>query len=152
MITDAAAGATRTNGRAPAPAPERLLAVEHDRVSRVAGPLLVLDDADDLSYGELVEVHTGGGVRRGQVLALDGSHAVVQVLGGTAGIGLRGTSVVSRGRPARTGVGLDCAGRTREDHRRRCRSSGGIRRSSSSSNPASRSQNASRVHRPTHHT
>ena len=90
---------------------ERLLAVAHDRVDRVAGPLLVLDDADDLAFGELVEVSTGELTRRAQVLALEGTRAVVQVLGGTSGIGRRDTRVVARGRPARTGVGLDYLGR-----------------------------------------
>lgn len=96
---------------------ERLLAVAHDRVERVAGPLIVLDEADDLAFGELVEVEAAAGgaggpvTRRAQVLALDGGRAVVQVLGGTSGIGLRGTRVVARGRPASTGVGLDHLGR-----------------------------------------
>lgn len=91
---------------------DRLLTVEHDALTSVAGPLVVLDDADDLAYGELVDLRTADGIeRRGQVLALDGAYAVVQVLGGTAGIGLSGTTVTSRGRPARTGVGLDYLGR-----------------------------------------
>jgi V/A-type H+/Na+-transporting ATPase subunit B len=93
------------------PRREPPLAVELDRVTRVAGPLLVLEDASGLRFGEMVEVRSGGRTRRGQVLALDGPRAVIQVLGGTAGIGLDGTTVVSRGRPARTGVGLDYLGR-----------------------------------------
>lgn len=90
---------------------ELLLATELDRVDRVAGPLLVLEDAHDLRLGEMVDVRAAAAVRRGQVLALDGARAVIQVFGGTAGIGPADTTVVSRGRPARTGVGLDYLGR-----------------------------------------
>ncbi|WNV77815.1 V-type ATP synthase subunit B [Geodermatophilus sp. DSM 44513] len=96
---------------------EPLYTVGHTAVDRVAGPLLVIDSADDLAYGEFVQVETGGGAlgapvtRRGQVLEVDGSRAVVQVFAGTAGIGREGTTVLSRGRPARTGVGRDLLGR-----------------------------------------
>ncbi|RZT28569.1 V/A-type H+-transporting ATPase subunit B [Kribbella sp. VKM Ac-2569] len=86
--------------------------VGHRTVTRVAGPLIVVDGMDGVGYGELVEVETGDGpVREGQVLELDGSTAIVQVFGGTVGIGRRQTSVLTRGRAARTGVGNDYFGR-----------------------------------------
>ncbi|HYO03548.1 MAG TPA: V-type ATP synthase subunit B [Mycobacterium sp.] len=88
-----------------------LMSVEFDRVRRIAGPLIVLDDADGLRSGELVDVRNGDDVRRGQVLVLEGSRAVIQVLGGTTGLGTAATTVASRGTPARTGVGLDYLGR-----------------------------------------
>ena len=70
-------------------------------MTRVAGPLIIVDGMDGVGYGELVEVETGDGtVREGQVLELDGSLAVVQVFGGTVGIGRRETSVLTRGRAA----------------------------------------------------
>ena len=95
---------------------EPLYAIGHTAVARVAGPLLVIEDADDVGYGEFVEVTSTGGAtgeitRRGQVLEIDGTRAVIQVFGGTSGIGRTGTTVLSRGRPARTGVGLDYLGR-----------------------------------------
>ena len=86
--------------------------VGHRTVTRVAGPLIIVDGMDGVGYGELVEVETGDGpIREGQVLELDGSLAVVQVFGGTVGIGRRETSVLTRGRAARTGVGADYFGR-----------------------------------------
>ncbi|MPZ97432.1 MAG: V-type ATP synthase subunit B [Propionibacteriales bacterium] len=100
-----------------------LFTVGHRAVSRVAGPLIVVDGMEGVAYGELVDVETAdGSVREGQVLEVDGSLAVVQVFGGTAGIGRHATSVLTRGRAARTGVGadffgrvLDGAGRPRDD-------------------------------------
>jgi V/A-type H+-transporting ATPase subunit B len=86
--------------------------VGHRTVTRVAGPLIIVDGMDGVGYGELVEVETGDGpIREGQVLELDGALAVVQVFGGTVGIGRRETSVLTRGRAARTGVGADYFGR-----------------------------------------
>jgi V/A-type H+-transporting ATPase subunit B len=86
--------------------------VGHRTVTRVAGPLIIVDGMDGVGYGELVEVETGDGpAREGQVLELDGSLAVVQVFGGTVGIGRHETSVLTRGRAARTGIGTDYFGR-----------------------------------------
>lgn len=101
----------------PAAPTEPLYTIGHTTVARISGPLLVIDSADDLAYGQFVEVEAAGDTngapvtRRGQVLEVDGSRAVVQVFGGTAGIGREGTTVLSRGRPARTGVGRDYLGR-----------------------------------------
>ena len=84
----------------------------HRAVTRVAGPLIVVDGMSGVGYGELVEVETGDGpLREGQVLELDGSLAVVQVFDGTVGIGRAETSVLTRGRATRTGVGADYFGR-----------------------------------------
>jgi V/A-type H+-transporting ATPase subunit B len=89
-----------------------LYTIGHRAVARVAGPLVVIDHVERLAYGDLVEVRSDDGPpRRGQVLEVDGSRAVVQVFGGTSGLGVNGTEVVGRGRSARTGVGRDYLGR-----------------------------------------
>jgi V/A-type H+/Na+-transporting ATPase subunit B len=81
-------------------------------VTRVAGPLIVVEKADRVSYGELVDVVVADSdIRRGQVLEVVQDRAIVQVFGGTAGVGTSATTVVTRARPARTGVGLDYLGR-----------------------------------------
>ena len=81
-------------------------------VRRVAGPLLVIEGADHVAFGDLVTVVTDdGGERDGQILEVDGSRAVVQVLGGTDGIGRGNVSVKARFRAAVTGVGVDVLGR-----------------------------------------
>ncbi|GAA1553376.1 ATP synthase subunit B [Kribbella sancticallisti] len=86
--------------------------IGHRGVTRVAGPLLLVAGMEGVGYGELVEIDSGGGpIREGQVLELDGSLAVVQVFGGTVGIGRHETSVLTRGRAAATGVGADYFGR-----------------------------------------
>ncbi|MGL4176568.1 MAG: V-type ATP synthase subunit B [Dermatophilaceae bacterium] len=89
-----------------------LYTIDHHDVVRVAGPLLVVDAASSVAYGDLVEVvGDDGRVREGQVLEVDDGRAVVQVLGGTDGLGVRGAAVRARSRPAVTGVGIDYLGR-----------------------------------------
>jgi V/A-type H+-transporting ATPase subunit B len=74
--------------------------------------LLVAEHADGVGYNELVElVGPDGQIRRGQVLAVEGSRIIVQVLAGTAGLNLPGTIVRTRGEVARTAVGIDLVGR-----------------------------------------
>jgi V/A-type H+/Na+-transporting ATPase subunit B len=105
--------ATINDPASPGPEPEPLYRVGNRAVSRVAGPLLVVQAAQRLAYGDLVEVSSGdgGAPRRGQVLEVDDGRAVVQVFGGTTGLGRHDTTVFTRGRPARTGVGRDYLGR-----------------------------------------
>jgi len=95
------------------PAPPRLLAVEQRTVGRVAGPLLVVERVRGAAYDEVVEVTAQDGIpRRGRVLEVDGDRAVVQVLEGTAGLDVQGTSVRFTGEPLRMGVGPSLFGRT----------------------------------------
>jgi V/A-type H+-transporting ATPase subunit B len=88
-----------------------LLTIENRTVTYAAGPLLFAE-AEGVSYNELVDVVApDGSIRLGQVLAIEGDRIVVQVLAGTSGLNLPGTSVRARGEVARTAVGLDLIGR-----------------------------------------
>lgn len=94
------------------PTQPRLYRTGNTAVSRIAGPLVVVEAAEALAYGDLVEVTSGvGPPRRGQVLEAADGRAVVQVFGGTSGLGREDTTVLTRGRSAHTGVGRDYLGR-----------------------------------------
>jgi V/A-type H+/Na+-transporting ATPase subunit B len=81
-------------------------------VSAVSGPLLIADHVEGIGYNESVEVICPSGeVRRGQVLEVDGSHVVLQVLGGTRGLDVNVTAVRARGELTTIGVGRDLVGR-----------------------------------------
>ncbi|QSR31624.1 V-type ATP synthase subunit B [Nocardioides sp. S5] len=81
-------------------------------VRRVAGPLLLVEGAEAVAFGDVVTVVTDDGTERdGQVLEVDRSRAVVQVLGGTEGMGRANVAVRARFRAAVTGVGTDVLGR-----------------------------------------
>jgi V/A-type H+/Na+-transporting ATPase subunit B len=90
----------------------QLYTTEHRTVSYVSGPIIVAERAEQVGYDELVEILTPDGTRRpGQVLEVQGDRMIVQVLGGTRGLGIASTAVLVRARPARLGVGLDLVGR-----------------------------------------
>lgn len=86
--------------------------IEHRSIAYVSGPLLIIDGVSGAGYGDLVEIDTpDGDRRRGRILELDGSRAVVQVLGTTRGLDLAQTSVRLHGEAFRLGVGPGLLGR-----------------------------------------
>src|SRR5215218_9403613 len=90
----------------------RLYTTEHRTVDYVSGPLLIAERAEQVAYDELVEVvGPDGHVRRGRVLEIEGDRMVVQVLGGTRGLDVASTTVLTRARAARMPVGPDLLGR-----------------------------------------
>jgi len=72
--------------------------VDHSRmystVTRVVGPIIVVDDIKDVAYGEVVEITMPSGDKRlGQVLETRTTRAVVQVFGGTRDLDTQDTTV-----------------------------------------------------------
>lgn len=85
---------------------------EYKTVREVVGPLMMVDGVDDVKYEELVEVQIQTGEkRRGRVLEINGSQALVQLFEGSSGINLRDTTVRFLGRPLELGVSEDMIGR-----------------------------------------
>ncbi|MEA1904145.1 MAG: V-type ATP synthase subunit B [Actinomycetota bacterium] len=85
---------------------------EFKTVNYVSGPLLFIDRAKGVHYGEVVDVITPDGeVRGGQVLEVDRQRAVIEVFAGTRGLDVATTRVQLGGDAARLGVGLDLLGR-----------------------------------------
>ncbi len=100
------------DARASTQAPS-LLTVEYRTVTRVAGPLLLLENVSDVAAKELVRiVMPDGAIRSGEVLELSGDVAVVQVFEGTHGLDVEETRVLFRGEGARIGVTRELLGRT----------------------------------------
>jgi len=90
-----------------------LYTTEHRTVTHVSGPLLIAERAEQVAYDELVEIVTPDGQRRrGHVLEIAGDTIVVQVLGGTRGLDIGTTTVLTRAQAARMPVGPDLMGRT----------------------------------------
>merc|ERR1712070_458660 len=68
--------------------------IEYRTIESVKGPLVILQDVKKPRYGEIVALTLGDGrKRRGQVLEVDGTKAIVQVFEGTQGIDTRDTKV-----------------------------------------------------------
>jgi len=95
---------------------------EFQTVQSVAGPLVVVDGVSGVKFQELVQVALAGGeTRRGQVLEVDGSRALVQMFEGTAGLDVPNARVrfLARGitvdlSPEITGRVFDGLGRPRD--------------------------------------
>ena len=85
---------------------------EYRTVSEVSGPLVVVEQVDQVKFDELVEVELSGGeVRRGKVLEAAEGRAMVQLFEGTAGIALGSARARFLGKVIELGVSGDMLGR-----------------------------------------
>lgn len=85
---------------------------EYRTVTEVVGPLMVVEGVEGVKYDELVEVEIQTGEkRRGKVLEIQGTKAMVQLFEGSSGINLKGTKAKFLGRPLELGVSEDMLGR-----------------------------------------
>jgi V/A-type H+-transporting ATPase subunit B len=75
------------------------------------GPLVLLDGAQDVKYGELVELRTISGLRHGQVLEVSGGTVLVQVFEGSSGMDRGQTVTRFLGHGLQFGVSRDIVGR-----------------------------------------
>ncbi len=85
---------------------------EYKTVTEVVGPLMMVDGVEGVKYDELVEIELQTGEkRRGKVLEINGSKAMVQIFEGSSGINLKNTKARFLGKPLEIGVSLDMLGR-----------------------------------------
>lgn len=82
-------------------------------VSKVVGPLMVIEGVEGIGYGEIAEISLPGGeIRIGQVLETTKTRAMVQVFRGTRDLDTEKTKVRFRGEPMKISLSLDMLGRT----------------------------------------
>lgn len=86
--------------------------IEYKKLDKVEGPLIVLSNVRDAAYGEMVSIRLDDGVvRKGKIIKIDGSKAIIQVFEGTAGISTRNAAVEFRGEPMSIPLSRDILGR-----------------------------------------
>jgi len=86
--------------------------LEYRTIAGVSGPLVAVEGVKAPKYAEIVEIRLGdGSMRRGAVLEVDGSRAVVQVFEGTSGIDNTKTTLEFTGEVLRAPVSVDMLGR-----------------------------------------
>jgi V/A-type H+/Na+-transporting ATPase subunit B len=89
-----------------------LLKREYSSLSYISGPLLFVENAQELAFNAIVEIRDGAGrLRSGQVIEVSEAYAVIQVFEETAGLDLARTSVSLVENVARLGVSKDMLGR-----------------------------------------
>ncbi|MHB8071736.1 MAG: V-type ATP synthase subunit B [Candidatus Cryosericum sp.] len=84
---------------------------DYRTVREIVGPLVLLDGAQDVKYGELVELRTVSGLRHGQVLEVSGDTVLVQVFEGSSGMDRGQTVTRFLGHGLQFGVSRDIVGR-----------------------------------------
>ncbi len=85
---------------------------EYVGLDEVVGPIFIIRNIHNVGYNELVEVHDEDGkFRMGVTLEVGKGFAVVQVLGGTAGLSLKNCRVRFREKPLMLGVSEGVLGR-----------------------------------------
>lgn len=88
------------------------MGVQYLGLSEVNGPLIVLDDVDDVHNEEMVEIHLDHGeVRSGRVVQIAGKRGVIQVFEGTNAISLQNTRTLFTGHPMELPLSRELLGR-----------------------------------------
>ena len=89
-----------------------MLPKEYRTISGLSGPLMMVENTSDVRYDELVEIELGNGEkRRGRVLEIESTRALVQVFEGTSGIDIADTKVRFIGKVLTLPVARDMLGR-----------------------------------------
>ncbi len=85
---------------------------EYRTIKEVVGPLMLVDQVEGVTYNELVEIRQlNGEVRRGKVLEIDGSRALVQLFESSNGLQINTATARFLGHSIELGVSMDMLGR-----------------------------------------
>lgn len=89
------------------------MSLQYLGLSEINGPLVFLDNVENASYEEMVEIKCGDGTTRlGRVVQLEGTKAAIQVFEGTNGISLKNTKTKFTGKPMELPLSKELLGRT----------------------------------------
>lgn len=88
------------------------MGIQYLGLSEINGPLIFLDEVDDVHYEEMVELHLDNGEQRlGRVVQLEGRRAVIQVFEGTNGISLTNVKTMFTGKAMELPLSKELLGR-----------------------------------------
>ncbi len=86
---------------------------EYLRLESVEGSLITLSGAEEVSYGEIIDILVDGrNKRRGKVVMIDKSNIIAQVFQGTQGMSTTNCSVRFTGKPLEIPLSKEILGRT----------------------------------------
>ena len=76
------------------------MGIQYIGLQEINGPLVFLDDVENVHYEEMVELRVNQNDRRlGRVVQIEGKRAVIQVFEGTNGMSLTNTTTKFSGHP-----------------------------------------------------
>ena len=85
---------------------------EYRTITEIAGPLMLVENVEGITYMELAEIEMPGGeIRRGQVLEVNEDKALVQIFEGSDGINIQASKIRFLGKGIELPVSLDMLGR-----------------------------------------
>ena len=85
---------------------------EYIGVKEISGSLIVLENVENPSYEEMVEIRLDdGSTRNGRIVKVEGNRVVIQVFEGTSGISLKNTRTVLKGKPMELKLSEEMLGR-----------------------------------------
>ncbi|MHC4075161.1 MAG: V-type ATP synthase subunit B [Planctomycetota bacterium] len=85
---------------------------EYQTVTKIYGPLMMVENIDQAKYGHIVDIELGdGSIRHGQVLQVENDKVLLQVFEGTSGIDVRTSTVRFMAKPLELAVSPEILGR-----------------------------------------
>ena len=89
-----------------------MMILEYKGLNKINGPLVILDDVDNASYEEMVELRFEDGTSRvGRIVQIEGKRVVIQVFEGTGGISLNNSNTHLTGKPMEMPLSPEILGR-----------------------------------------
>lgn len=86
---------------------------EYLKIESISGPLIVLNNVEDVAYGDVVGIKINNSeTRKGRVIKIDGNKVIIQVFEGTTGIATDNSSVKFTGEPLSIPLSKEILGRT----------------------------------------
>lgn len=87
--------------------------LQYTGLDEINGPLIFLDDVENVGYEEMVEIKLKDGTSRfGRVVQIDGKRVAIQVFEGTRDISLKNTKTQFTGHPVEMSLSKEILGRT----------------------------------------
>ncbi len=82
-------------------------------INRIDGPLIILDNVEDVSYGEIINIKIDNQrMRLGKIIKIEKDKVVAQVFEGTSGLSTDNASIKFTGKPFELNVSKEVLGRT----------------------------------------
>ena len=86
--------------------------IRHIGLKEVNGPLIILDNVENVAFDELVEIEVlNGQPRQGKVVKIEGKKVVIQVFEGTTNLSLENTKTNFKGKPLEIALSTEMIGR-----------------------------------------
>ncbi|WP_073147047.1 V-type ATP synthase subunit B [Paramaledivibacter caminithermalis] len=85
---------------------------EYLKLDKIEGPLIMLSEVEDASYGEIIDIDMAGEKRKGKVIKIEKDKVVAQVFEGTSELSTRNASIRFTGKPFEISLSKEILGRT----------------------------------------